>query len=110
MQRCQLDDHNPHIKEWGVFAVRNLCEGCDENQAFIARIERTPREVVNPDLLEKAGLELQVDRQSGKVQLKRPDATAAAGAPRPPAAATIEEEPVAESWDKEGSASGRTLE
>ena len=72
--------------------------------------ERTPREVVNPDLLEKAGLELQVDRQSGKVQLKRPDATAAAGAPRPPAAATIEEEPVAESWDKEGSASGRTLE
>ena len=26
LQRCHLDDHNPNIKEWGVLAVRNLCD------------------------------------------------------------------------------------
>lgn len=30
-----VDARNPLIKEWSVLAIRNLCEGCAENQAIV---------------------------------------------------------------------------
>ena len=38
LQRMQLDDNNPQIREWAVLAVRNLTEGCAENQARRRRL------------------------------------------------------------------------
>ena len=67
---CQPDDHNPFIREWAVLAIRNLTEGCTENQAEIAKLETSPRGVANPELLADAGIELDVDRASGKVRMK----------------------------------------
>lgn len=26
LAQCQVDDHSPLAREWGLFAVRNLCE------------------------------------------------------------------------------------
>ena len=69
LQRCQLDEGNPQIREWAVLALRNLTEGCPENQAFLAQIEQTPRDVVNADELEEAGLQVAVDKQTGKLRV-----------------------------------------
>ena len=71
LQRMQLDDNNPQIREWAVFAVRNLTEDCPENQAFIASIEQKPRAVANPDVFADADIEVQIDRLSGKVKMHR---------------------------------------
>lgn len=27
LSQCQLDEHSPLAREWGLWAVRNLCEG-----------------------------------------------------------------------------------
>ena len=79
LQRCQLDDRNPMIREWAVLAIRNLTEDCAENQEFIASIEQQPQGVANPDLLDDAGLEVAIDRGTGKVKLKRTDEQPARG-------------------------------
>ena len=71
LHRAQLDERNPQIREWAILAVRNLTEGCPENQEFIAGIERTPREVVNAEAHAAAGLEVAVDRSTGKVRVKQ---------------------------------------
>ncbi len=42
---CQLDERNPIVREWALLAVRNLCEGCPENQSYIAAIETRPQGV-----------------------------------------------------------------
>lgn len=32
LNHCNIDGHNPLLREWGIFAVRNLCEGNPDNQ------------------------------------------------------------------------------
>ncbi|KAJ3074206.1 hypothetical protein HDU98_011863 [Podochytrium sp. JEL0797] len=39
LSHCIIDDTNPFIKEWAVFAIRNLCEGNMENQLLIESME-----------------------------------------------------------------------
>ncbi len=57
------------IREWAVLALRNLTEGNAENQAFLSQLEKAPREVVNAEELEKAGLRVAVDRSTGKLRV-----------------------------------------
>ena len=40
LQRCRVDERNPLMREWSIFAVRNLCENCVENQDVIAQLEQ----------------------------------------------------------------------
>ena len=47
-------------------------------QAFIAAIERQPHGVANPEVLDTPGLEVGIDRGTGKVQLVRTEAGSAA--------------------------------
>lgn len=84
---CRDDDANPQLREWALFAVRNSAEGCAENQAFIAQLESAPRAVANADELERAGMEVRIDRVSGKVRVRQAGAPDAAGALRAEAAA-----------------------
>ncbi|KAJ3159035.1 hypothetical protein HK101_001145, partial [Irineochytrium annulatum] len=52
---CKVDDGNPHLKEWAIFAIRNLCDNNPENQALIASLE--PRALAPDDgTLQAAGL------------------------------------------------------
>lgn len=67
---CADDVHNPQLREWAVLALRNACEGSEANQRFVDSIERTPRDVVNAQDLENAGLEVRVDRESGKLRVR----------------------------------------
>jgi len=36
---CVIDDRNPFLMQWAIFAVRTVCEGNAENQKFIAGLE-----------------------------------------------------------------------
>jgi ataxin-10 len=55
------------MKEWAVFAIRNICEGNEENQAIIAQLR--VQTVLPSQELESAGLEASV--VNGRLQLKR---------------------------------------
>lgn len=70
LQRCQLDDRNPQVREWAILAIRYLTED-EANRAFIEKIERAPREVANVKDLEREGLEVKVDRETGRVRVKQ---------------------------------------
>lgn len=63
---CRSDDNNPLVREWAVFAVRNICEDNDENQRYIAELK--PQGVAeNPDL-EQMGLRAEMDPATGKLR------------------------------------------
>jgi len=36
---CVIDDRNPYLMQWAIFAVRTVCEGNVDNQKFIAGLE-----------------------------------------------------------------------
>ena len=40
LQRCQVDERNPFIREWALLAVRNLTEGCVANQDTIRNLQQ----------------------------------------------------------------------
>ncbi|KAJ3029813.1 UNVERIFIED_CONTAM: Ataxin-10 [Siphonaria sp. JEL0065] len=39
LSHCIIDESNPFVKEWAMFAIRNLCEGNAENQRLIESME-----------------------------------------------------------------------
>ncbi|XP_022107817.1 ataxin-10-like isoform X2 [Acanthaster planci] len=55
LEHCSIDDSNPFISQWAIFALRNLCDGNLENQAVIA--EMSNQGVVNNEQLEKYGFQ-----------------------------------------------------
>jgi len=64
---CQLDDKNPYIREWGILAVRNLCENNEANQEVIASMQYAGA-ADNPEL---AAMGLEVVMENGKFRLRR---------------------------------------
>ena len=71
-------------------------------------MESSPRGVVNPELLDRAGLELEVDRQSGRVQLRQPLGSGAASSLPQSHSPTIVEEGSARGAANDGSAVTKT--
>lgn len=55
---CVLDEQNPYIREWTIFAIRNLCEDNIENQAMIKELRL--QEACESSILRKAGLKIEV--------------------------------------------------
>lgn len=83
MNQCRLDQHNPLLREWAVFALRNLLQGHSANQARVAGL--SIQDVANSDELREAGISAEVDAGSGKVRVKNsndPAVQAAADAAR----------------------------
>ena len=63
----QWDDDNPLVREYGLWAVRNLCEGNEDIQQSISSL-RACSTVDNPEL-QRMGMKLQLDGQTGKPKL-----------------------------------------
>ncbi|XP_038068691.1 ataxin-10-like [Patiria miniata] len=63
LEQCNIDDSNPFISQWAIFAIRNLCDGNLQNQAVIA--EMSNQGVVNNDQLEQYGF--QAECREGKM-------------------------------------------
>ncbi|KPJ17465.1 Ataxin-10 [Papilio machaon] len=64
---CNIDARNPLIMQWVIFAVRNLCENCPENQEVISRM--TLQGPVDNELLKEMGLTLQTDSQGNTIKV-----------------------------------------
>ncbi|XP_026535039.1 ataxin-10 [Notechis scutatus] len=66
LDNCSIDDNNPFINQWAVYAIRNLTEENKRNQEFIARTEQQgPAD--NPVL---ESLELKIESRDQKLILK----------------------------------------
>ncbi|KAM6436651.1 ataxin-10 isoform 2-T2 [Liasis olivaceus] len=54
LDNCSIDDNNPFINQWAVYAVHNLTEENERNQEFIARMEQ--QGLADNPVLESMGL------------------------------------------------------
>lgn len=63
----QWDDENPLVREYGLWAVRNLCEGNEIIQNSISSL-RACSTVDSPDL-QQMGMQLELDGQTGKPKM-----------------------------------------
>ncbi|KAK9170418.1 hypothetical protein Syun_002558 [Stephania yunnanensis] len=67
MQQCVADEHNPFLREWGIWTMRNLLEGNEENQRVVAEME-LQGSVEVPELT-KLGLRVEVDQKNRRAKL-----------------------------------------
>ncbi|XP_069362243.1 uncharacterized protein [Maniola hyperantus] len=64
---CNIDARNPLIMQWVIFAVRNLCENCPENQEVISKM--TLQGPIDNELLQEMGLTLNTDTQGNSIRV-----------------------------------------
>ncbi|KAN0027575.1 hypothetical protein ACTFIU_010543 [Dictyostelium citrinum] len=67
LNHCRFDINNPYIKEWSVFAIRNLCEDNIENQNLIESLKI--KGVASNDELKDLGIEVGVT-ENGTIKFK----------------------------------------
>ncbi|KFK30607.1 hypothetical protein AALP_AA6G003700 [Arabis alpina] len=67
LQQCVTDDDNPFLREWGLWCVRNLLEGNQENQEVVAELELQGSGDV-PQLRE-IGLKVEIDPKTNRPKL-----------------------------------------
>lgn len=68
LQCCTIDDDNPLIQQWAIFAMRNLCRNNLENQAEVAKFERVG--IADSPVLKSMGLTV-VENEEGKMKVER---------------------------------------
>ena len=64
-----MDDSSPLVREWGLWAVRNLCEGSETARDAILQLKA--QGVVPDAALERTGMRLHLDEKSGKLTAVR---------------------------------------
>ena len=66
LSHCVMDDLNPYLREYSLFAVRNIVHGNAENQALISSLEA--KKVVPNEMLDEMRVEAKIDA-NGKLKL-----------------------------------------
>ncbi|XP_009951410.1 PREDICTED: ataxin-10, partial [Leptosomus discolor] len=66
LDNCSIDDNNPFVNQWAVYAIRNLTEQNERNQELIAQMEE--KGLADNSALESMGLE--VEKQDDKLILR----------------------------------------
>ncbi|KAK5576124.1 hypothetical protein RB653_007265 [Dictyostelium firmibasis] len=67
LNHCRFDVNNPYIKEWSVFAIRNLCDDNLENQHLIENLKI--KGVASNNELKDLGIEVGVT-ENGTIKFK----------------------------------------
>lgn len=67
LQQCVTDEDNPFLREWGIWSVRNMLEGNDENQKVVAELEIQGSADV-PEIT-SLGLRVEVDQRTRRAKL-----------------------------------------
>ncbi|CAH2069105.1 unnamed protein product [Thlaspi arvense] len=67
LQQCVTDDENPFLREWGLWCVRNLLEGNQENQKAVAELEMQGS--VDVPQLREIGLRVEIDPLTSRPKL-----------------------------------------
>ncbi|XP_065528870.1 ataxin-10 isoform X3 [Lathamus discolor] len=57
LDNCSIDDNNPFVNPWAVYAIRNLTEQNERNQELIAQMEE--KGLADNSALESMGLEIE---------------------------------------------------
>lgn len=65
LDHCNIDDHNPYICQWAIFAIRNLLDNNLENQTIVAAMDR--RGLGDVSKLRQFGVD--VVEQNGRVKI-----------------------------------------
>ena len=78
LAQCQVDDASPLAREWGLWAVRNLCEGSDAAREAIRELRACA--AVDSEELRQAGVRVSVDEGTGKLKVGPREGGAAGGA------------------------------
>eukprot|EP00762_Andalucia_godoyi_P002709 ANDGO_03417.mRNA.1 Ataxin-10 homolog len=68
LSECRLSKEHPILREWSVFAIRNLCQDNAEIQSFIQNLEFL--DLQDSEWLERAGLEVFKDAQD-KMRIRK---------------------------------------
>uniref|UniRef100_A0A8C3K353 Ataxin-10 n=1 Tax=Calidris pygmaea TaxID=425635 RepID=A0A8C3K353_9CHAR len=66
LDNCSIDDNNPFVNQWAVYAIRNLTEQNERNQELIAQMEE--KGLADNFALESMGLE--IEKRDDKLILK----------------------------------------
>uniref|UniRef100_A0A8C5W741 Ataxin-10 n=2 Tax=Leptobrachium leishanense TaxID=445787 RepID=A0A8C5W741_9ANUR len=66
LDNCSIDDNNPFLNQWTVYAIRNLTENNERNQELIASMER--QGLADTSVLKSMGYD--VEERDGKLVLK----------------------------------------
>ncbi|KAJ4831293.1 hypothetical protein Tsubulata_020393 [Turnera subulata] len=67
LQQCVTDENNPFLREWGIWCVRNLLEGNEENKLAVAELEL--QGTVDMPELSRIGLRVEVDPKTRRPKL-----------------------------------------
>ncbi|ORX96922.1 hypothetical protein K493DRAFT_216679 [Basidiobolus meristosporus CBS 931.73] len=65
LSNCNIDDRNPYIREYAIFAIRNLLQNNPENQKLVE--EMKPIDTVQHPVLEDVGVKTEL--ADGKIKL-----------------------------------------
>lgn len=67
LQQCVTDEDNPFLREWGIWLMRTVFEGNEENQKLVAQLE-LQRSVDTPEIAE-LGLRVEIDPKTQRPKL-----------------------------------------
>lgn len=67
LQQCVTDEDNPFLREWGIWSVRNMLEGNEENQRVVSELEIQGSFDV-PEI-SALGLRVEVDQKTRRAKL-----------------------------------------
>lgn len=65
----KVDDGSPLVREWAVWAIRNLCEDNEEVQEIVAGLKM--QGFANNDELDHLGIRIDFDTATGKLRVGR---------------------------------------
>ncbi|XP_077987241.1 ataxin-10-like [Glandiceps talaboti] len=66
LDHCNVDEYNPFMNQWAIFAIHNICEDNPANQAFIANMQR--QGIADSEVLTDMGVDVQ--ERDGKLYVK----------------------------------------
>jgi len=69
---CIIEDTNPLLKEWSLYAIRNLTLDNEQNQEFISSLKAEKISEKTKEEMAKHGLDIEIDSH-GKIRVKKRD-------------------------------------
>ncbi|XP_058745201.1 uncharacterized protein LOC131617949 [Vicia villosa] len=70
LQQCVTDEDNPFLREWGIWSVRNMLEGSEENQKEVSELELQGS--ADTQEISELGLQVEVDKKTRRAKLVNP--------------------------------------
>ncbi|KAI8930165.1 spinocerebellar ataxia type 10 protein domain-containing protein [Entophlyctis helioformis] len=76
LSHCVLDDMNPFLREYSLFAIHNLTKGNKANQDLIGSLEA--KKVIPNEMIDQLGVHVEIDKSTGKLKFKKDGSTPSA--------------------------------